>query len=325
MDKTEILTKAMWDLDESMIREGLDADEEMDQAFSSQKARKSPAKKRLPWAAGIAAAILLSGITAYVVSSMTTKALDHAALCKEASGRHEKLFSGKQLKYLDDASDDPAVPGTKVFSDGDYKYYENSAGQIVWIERIDPRNGIEQAESAEDCTKEALDWFDRVYQNLRLAGSTLEVRKEPFDGGMNLMTVIEMLNGAQTGNQASLTFGKDRTLFAAAFLYTEKKAEDHAAKEALSQAEAFEYAKAAVLADAREKYDYQGDLPEDLYNTCKGTLRTFNGQEFWEFENVCIWVYNPEWAERDDGTYPQYYMVRIDAYTGECLLLGRSQ
>ena len=325
MDRTEILTRAMWNIDESLIQEGLDADEEMGKASSSPRAMQKPVKKHLLWAAGIAAAILLSGITMYMVSSLTTKALDRAALCKEASARHEKLFSGKQLKYLEDASDNPAVPGTKVFSDGEYKYYEDTTGRIVWIERANLSNGSEHAEVAEDCTKEALDWFDRVYQNLRLSGSTLEVRKEPFDGGMNLMTVIEMLNGAQTGNQASLTFGKDKTLFAAAFLYTEKKAEDHAAKEALSQAEAFDYAKAAVLADAREKYDYQGDLPEDLYNTCKGTLRTFNGQEFWEFENVCIWVYNPEWAERDDGTYPQYYMVRIDAYTGECLLLGRSQ
>ena len=96
-------------------------------------------------------------------------------------------------------------------------------------------------------------------------------------------------------------------------------------KSELSQTEAFEYAKKVVLQDAREKYDYQGDLPDDLINTCKSTRRSFNGQEFWEFVNLCVWVYNPEWAERADGTYPQYYMVRIDAYTGECLLLGRSQ
>ena len=276
--------------------------------------------KRLLWIILCLVALSVTGC------AMTAKGLDHAALCKEVSDRHEQLFSGKKLVYLEeDTSDNVVVSGMMVFSDGDYKYYENRAGLIVWIERADLKNGIEHAESAEDCTKEALDWFDRVYQNLRLAGSTIEVRAEPFDGGTNLMTIIEVLNGAQTGNQASLTFGKDKKLIVAAFLYADKKEEDRESKQSLSQAEAFEYAKTAVLADAREKYDYQGDLPEDLYDTCKGTLRAFNGQEFWEFENVCLWIYNPEWAERDDGTYPQYYMVRIDAYTGECLLLGRSQ
>lgn len=257
--------------------------------------------------------------------SLSVKGHDYETLCKEVSLRHEELLSGKKLEYLEDeTSENVVVAGTRVFSDGDYKYYENNAGLIVWIERADLKSSFEYAESMEDCTKEATDWFSKVYQDLRLERSTLEVRREPFDGGTNLVTIIEVLNGAQTGNQASLAFGKNKILFAAAFLYADKK-DDQKSKQVLSKTEAFEYAKAAVLQDARDKYGYKGDLPEDLYDTCKGTLRVFNGQEFWEFENVCVWIYHPEWAEREDGTYPQYYMVRIDAYTGECLLLGRSQ
>ena len=63
----------MWNIDESLIQDGLDADEEMDEAFSSRKAIVRPVKKRLLWAAGIAAAILLSGAAAFAVSEAYRK------------------------------------------------------------------------------------------------------------------------------------------------------------------------------------------------------------------------------------------------------------
>ena len=73
MDRIEALTRAMWNIDESLIQECLDADEETDKVSSAQKARKRPAKKRLLWAAGIAAAVLLSGITTYAVTDLYRK------------------------------------------------------------------------------------------------------------------------------------------------------------------------------------------------------------------------------------------------------------
>lgn len=73
MDRIEALTRAMWNIDESLIQECLDADEETDKVSSASKARKRPAKKRLLWAAGIAAVVLLSGITAYAVTDLYRK------------------------------------------------------------------------------------------------------------------------------------------------------------------------------------------------------------------------------------------------------------
>ena len=73
MDRIEALTRAMWNIDESLIQECLDADEETEKVSSASKARKRPAKKRLLWAAGIAAAVLLSGITTYAVTDLYRK------------------------------------------------------------------------------------------------------------------------------------------------------------------------------------------------------------------------------------------------------------
>ncbi len=73
MDRIEALTRAMWNIDESLIQECLDADEETDKVSSAPKARRRPAKKRLLWAAGIAAAVLLSGITTYAVTDLYRK------------------------------------------------------------------------------------------------------------------------------------------------------------------------------------------------------------------------------------------------------------
>ena len=73
MDRIEALTRAMWNIDESLIQECLDADEETEIVSSASKARKRPAKKRLLWAAGIAAAVLLSGITTYAVTDLYRK------------------------------------------------------------------------------------------------------------------------------------------------------------------------------------------------------------------------------------------------------------
>jgi len=67
MDRIEALTRAMWNIDESLIQECLDADEEMEKASSSPKVLKKTARKRLLWAAVMLVLILLGGTTVYAI------------------------------------------------------------------------------------------------------------------------------------------------------------------------------------------------------------------------------------------------------------------
>ena len=67
MDRIEALTRAMWNIDESLIQECLDADEEMEKASSSPKVLKKTARKRLLWVAAMLLLILLGGTTVYAV------------------------------------------------------------------------------------------------------------------------------------------------------------------------------------------------------------------------------------------------------------------
>ncbi len=67
MDRIEALTRAMWNIDESLIQECLDADEEMEKASSSPKVLKKTARKCLLWAAVMLVLILLGGTTVYAI------------------------------------------------------------------------------------------------------------------------------------------------------------------------------------------------------------------------------------------------------------------
>ena len=102
MDKIEALTRAMWNIDESLIQECLDADEETDKVSSASKARKRPAKKRLLWAAGIAAAVLLSGITTYAVTDLYRKYKPYEYFFKNGEVVHNAVggMAPKQFEAL---------------------------------------------------------------------------------------------------------------------------------------------------------------------------------------------------------------------------------
>ncbi len=78
-DRMENLTKAMWNIDESLIQEGLDADEKMDEV-AAHKGRplkevkhKNYMGKALIWAAALMILLLLGGTTVYAILSFQGK------------------------------------------------------------------------------------------------------------------------------------------------------------------------------------------------------------------------------------------------------------
>ena len=71
MDRMETLTKAMWNIDESLIQNGLDADEELGKATEVSLLKmikhKNHLKKMLIWAAALMILLLLGGTTVYAI------------------------------------------------------------------------------------------------------------------------------------------------------------------------------------------------------------------------------------------------------------------
>ncbi|MCR4671660.1 MAG: hypothetical protein K5637_00280 [Lachnospiraceae bacterium] len=258
----------------------------------------------------------------------TAEATEYSPDAESAAARHVSLFEGKSLSYEGkDGSDNELLLGDNIYSDGNYNYYEDEAGFIEWIELIGMKDFGGYAEGEEDCSSEAEDMFYKVFEGFLAEGSSLEITKEPFNGAANVVTISEIFNGIETGNHASLTFAKNKKLILGSFIEADQQLLSeivNGSEKGLTAEAAFEYAKQAIIDDIQEVYGYKAELSDDLFDSCTHKVRTWNGRRFWEFDKVVVWTYFPEWAERDDGTFPEVYTIQIDYKTGECIELANT-
>ena len=156
--------------------------------------------------------------------------------------------------------------------------------------------------------------FDQVFaEAVRVEGREKKTLVYDFDGGSWLVDIRLLENGLDTGYCASLSFSAEGKLIISDFV----RGEEESVEILISEEAALELAREALLTDCKKLYGDEVVLHFEEARNVGIEYRVFKGQHFWEIESV-VPTENLGFTEK----YNLYSLIRIDAQTGECLMIA---
>lgn len=168
--------------------------------------------------------------------------------------------------------------------------------------------------SKDDIEKYAEGWFDKVFreEESQAGYEEKQITVTDYNGGNYTVTIDLLFQGKESGNTGSLSISADKKLISAAFIHSDFTFDELKKPIVISDKEAIERARAIVTEEIIGK-DQNVLVTFDNSEVLSCRFRVFHNHRFWEIEES---INISSGSITDDVVY---YLIRIDADTGECL------